>query len=274
MLKSFFFIPAGNKRFYSALTKYHPDFFVFDLEDSIESENVTDSVDFILNIPVKEETIFVRLWSIKTEVVSHNITLFAKYRNYILPKVESSEQLDLFFNELQSFYPVCEFRFLVIIESPIGIVNLNSILNKYHKNIYGIGFGSHDYCNEVGAVHSLENYSFARNAILLQGKAFGKLCLDIASTNIQDEKMFINECKEGFNLGFDAKPILHPWQLIQFQKINYYSDDEINDAHEVSKQFGGFVPLDIAAVNINGRILEKPHIRRLNRVIDYILKRK
>ena len=275
MLKTFFFIPAGNKHFFSALTKYKPDYFVFDLEDSVSSENLGEALEYILQNPFcSSKPIFVRLWDIRADIISENISLFSTYKNFILPKVDSSEQLDLFFNGLTEIFQISGFQFIILIESPKGIINLNAILQKHNEHIYGIGFGSHDYCSEMGAVHLSENYDFARNSLLVFGKAYGKICIDIASTNINDENLFIDECKEGFNFGFVAKPILHPWQLEQLQKICFYKEEEIMEAKTMFKQFNGFIPIDISALKINGKIIEKPHIKRINSVIEYILKQK
>jgi len=272
MNKSFFYIPAGNFHFFSALEKFKPDYFVFDLEDSVESGNLTDAISLIDafkndgTIPI-----FVRLWKLEPSIVSEYINLFKKYKYLILPKVSTIDQLDLFFTEVSKCFNLSDFTIVILIESPEGVINIKEILAKFSEQIWGVGFGSHDYCHQVGALHSKEYFSYARNTVLLHCKAFGKLSIDIASVNISNENLFIEECKDGFNLGFSAKPILHPWQLEIFQKIDFYDESEIIDALELYKIFGGFLPEDLSAVQINGKIIEKPHIQRVNQVIKFLL---
>lgn len=273
MLKTFFFIPASNRRFYRALEKYNPDYFIFDLEDSISSVNVYKAINLLLTFPINnKEKIYIRLWDVKPELIEKHKLLFEKYKHILLPKVKSINQLDVFFTEVMRYYPLNKFKFIIIIESPEGITNLHAILKKYNDIIAGVGFGSHDYCNEIGASHTTENYSFARNLVLLNGKAFNKICIDIASTNISDEDFFISECKEAFNMGYDAKPVLHPWQYETINKISFYTNEEIEKAKALYKQFAGFLPNDISAIKSNGRIIEKPHVKRINNIIQYLIK--
>jgi len=273
MLSSFFYIPAGNKKFFSALTKYKPDYFIIDLEDSISSTQLNEAVDFIVetefecNIPI-----YLRLWDIKPETITQNPKLFNKFSNYVLPKVENITQIDAFISSLSKICNHNNFSFVLLFESPEGIINIDKILEFIKDKVLGIGFGSHDYCSLVRALHEPSYYFFPRNLLLLYGKKYNLICIDVASTDINNNNAFINDCIEGFNMGFDAKPILHPRQLEVLQQIKFYSDSEIEEAKELSLMYKGFIPQDISAIKFNGRIIEKPHIKRINRIIDYINK--
>ena len=71
-------------------------------------------------------------------------------------------------------------------------------------------------------------------------------------------------------MGFEAKPILHPHQLELLKSIVFFNEDELKVAKELKKIYKGLIPSDISAIKHYSKIIEKPHINRLNRIINYI----
>lgn len=273
MFKTFFYIPAYNQRFFSALTKYKPDYFVFDLEDSVSSVKIDDAVQNILQVPSSNiDNIFVRIRNTEISQIDYNV--FNIYKNIIIPKIESEKQLDLFFSKLSQSFSINLFKFILLFESPMSIINLPKILEIFNERIYGIGFGSHDYCSLANVLHELPYIETPRSLVLLYGKAYNKVCLDIASLVISNYKSFVNECKNGFYMGFDAKPILHPWQFETISSICFYSDEEIKNAKCAFNIYNSLIPSNINAIKVNNKIIEKPNISRINEVINYLLKNK
>jgi len=273
MLKSIFYIPASNRKFFSAFSKYKPDYFVLDLEDSIATDDIINSIDFIVNFDFQTTVpVFVRLWNLNPSIIIDNKRLFEKFNGFILPKVESIEQINNFINVFNREISDKKIELILLIETPEGVANAESILKTNKGIIAGVGFGSHDFCNCVGAKHNTKYFSYPRNLVLFHGKLNNLLCVDIASTNISDDDEFINECIEGYNMGFDAKPVLHPHQLELLDKIVFFSEVELLDAKELKEIYRGLIPSEISAIKHNGKIIEKPHIQRLNKIIDYLKK--
>jgi len=272
-MQTFFFIPVKDEKYFKALKKYNPDYFVYDLEDSISNKDLKYAKDFIVNNSFcRINNVFIRLWDTYKNLVFDNIKIFTNYKNFILPKIEKEEQLSVFFNEVSERFDIKDFKFIILIESPKGIINLPRILNKFSDIIFGIGFGSHDYCSKIGVNHFYNAYAFARQLVVTYGKAYDKLCLDIASDILNNQDKFFKECLDGLSIGYDAKPILHPWQYEQIRNLNEYSSKELSNAKEMYKKFNGMIPSDISALSVNNKIIEKPHIKRLNDIISYLIK--
>ena len=269
MLKTFFFIPAGNKRFFSALSKYRPDFFVFDLEDSVSSENLNEALEYILQNQFDSlKPIFVRLWNIRADIIPKNISLFSTYKNFILPKVDCQEQLDLFFNCLSEYFQINDFKFVILIESPKGIVNLNAILQKHTEHIYGIGFGSHDYCLKSGMKYDYELLRLPRFLVLNAAKAYEKLSIDIACMEVNNSIIFQKEIGDAMNLGYDAKFIIHPKQLKEIEKYHQHTQEEINEFIEIINEYNKRGKP--AIFQFKGRAIELPHIKKYEKIIKNI----
>ncbi len=274
MLKTFFYIPADKPKFLSGLNKFEPDFFILDLEDSLTNSSSAEGLNNLIELPEVKDNCWVRI-GLSDDIGRAVETVYAlgvRYRKIKLPKIGSSEQLSEFFNALEKAVDLKNYEFIISIESPRGVIDLGEIFKDHSHRFSGISIGTHDYCREMNAVHEPKYFDFMRNTILNYCKAYGKFCLDFASMNITDAELFKSECLEGFRMGFDGKPILHPWQLERANEIQFYSEHEIQDAVEVYRHFGGKIPDDLPAVKINSRIIEKPHLKRLAEIIKYLKK--
>lgn len=274
MLKTYFYIPADKPKFLQGLNKLKPDYFILDLEDSLTNSSSAEGLKNLTEIPEVKDNYWVRIGLSEDigKAVETVRALGYRYKNIKLPKIGSTKQLSDFFNALEKVVDIKDFDFIISIESPQGVVNLGEIFKDHSYRFSGISIGTHDYCKEMNAVHEPKYFDFMRNLILNYCKAHGKFCLDFASMNITDAELFKTECLEGFKMGFDGKPILHPWQLERINEIEFYSEPEIDDALEVYKHFGENIPDDVPAVKINSRIIEKPHLKRLAEIIKYLKK--
>lgn len=272
MLKSYFFIPGHKKQYLEGLSKYNPDFFVVDLEDAVALKSREIAISFVKETEIDTSKTFLRIWDIQ-DFLKNNFNLGEKFSKFILPKVETKEQVYDFISNTGSFLQSNETEIIITIESPMGVVKAMEIMEMHHESISGISFGSHDYCKTINATHELQNYSFARDYIFNIAKAFNKKFIDTASTNLDNAEYFESECIKGFRMGCDGKPILHPKQLEWFQSIAFYSFEEITFSQKVVNFFNGKIPSDIEVIVIEGQIIEKPHIDRILKIQEFINKK-
>jgi len=155
------------------------------------------------------------------------------------------------------------------VENPLCLMNLKEIVKGKIINITGITLGSHDYTNVVGMKHTSHYLYFARNYVLNVTKAYDLMAIDIASMNIYDEEEFSNECLDAFNMGYDAKFVLHPKQLEVLKKTEYFSQEEVESALEIYKEIKT-VDLDkFSVIKVNGKLYEKPHLKRIMKIVEW-----
>ncbi|MDA8769632.1 aldolase/citrate lyase family protein [Schleiferiaceae bacterium] len=266
-MRSFFFIPANVKKYISSVNLIDATDIVFDLEDALGNSSVTTGLQNLVNIS-NAEKYWVRIGISNDE--EHNLKVVIEllnigFKRFILPKVEEVFQVDEFIILLESITNI-KFEVLVLIESPLGVINADIICE--HNDVSTIGFGSHDYCNIVGMTHSLENISWARQKILNSGRAYGKEIIDVTSMNVRDEKAFEEECINGKNMGFDGKFLIHPCQLGVFKKVWQFSYEEIAFAIKVKNEVDSIGGVEnFTVLKIDGNVVEKPHLGRINKIL-------
>jgi citrate lyase beta subunit len=101
-------------------------------------------------------------------------------------------------------------KFILLIEHPKALVELEDILKNYSKCIHGIGLGSHDLSIEVGMINDIDIIRSIRINIMILAKAYNIEAIDVASMNISEKESFENEVKDGFKCGYRSKFLIHP----------------------------------------------------------------
>ncbi|HET8858759.1 HpcH/HpaI aldolase/citrate lyase family protein [Marivirga sp.] len=270
-MKSYFFIPANNEKFLKQATNIESDEIILDLEDAIHNTNVDEAINNILNYNLPNHTYTRVINTYKTTSGNYKYLLpllKEGFHRFVLPKVENSKEIEefaLFISKNLRKDP----RLIVLIESPKALIFLDEIAQTEY--VEAIGLGSHDYCDAMGMEHTSENILWARMKILNTAKAFEKETIDIASMNINDENEFQNECRDGISKGFESKFIIHPWQLNILKNLSNFTAKDILFAKKVKQyidDIGGKSNFTIA--KIEGQILEKPHLKRINNILKSI----
>jgi citrate lyase beta subunit len=275
MLRSYFFIPASKSRFIEKMKTIAADEFVIDFEDAVaESEH---DVAFInaSNIENRQQYwVRPRLFNRNGEInIKQLESLFdLGFKRYVLPKINTTQQLQDIYNVFD-YYDFTDIQWILLLESPLALFNIPALFEDKRYPIKGIALGAQDYAAEVGMSFSTERIQWARNVILNAAYAYNVEAIDYASMTIVDMKVFEEEAVEGFRMGYTAKMVLHPTQLQVLENIDYYTAQEIDHAIKIGKQIDFDKLSDFSVIMVDGRLYEKPHLKRVQRVLEYARKR-
>lgn len=266
LIKSFFFIPSNNQRFIEKSTSLNGiDHRVFDLEDSINSENLNDA---LLNLSNVEATVndWIRIPTYKFEKQDFNYLIDLGFSKFIVPKLNNNDELELLIKLLNEL--LSDFSLILLIEKPQFLLNLQSTLQDHKDYVYGIGFGSHDFCAESNIAHLPSFIDPIRLKISLIAKSFSIISIDIASMNSSNKSDYFTELRTGFNMGYDAKFLIHPTQLSYLSEFPYFSKEQFIEAVSVLNEYN---KLDDGKVVLsrNGKIYEKPHMNRFKLIKEW-----
>lgn len=267
MIESYFFIPTDKIEFINKLPELKADYFILDFEDSIKSTSLDlafENIKKLNNI----EKFWVRpfLFNQNGEFDLRLIIELIEtgYRRFILPKIFDVSHLNEIANIKGSH--LCEF--ILLIESAKAFVNIEKLLSYKSLRIIGVTLGSHDFVNDLGMRYNIGDLKHYRQNILLYARAYNLKPIDIASMDIKNIDSFKGEVLSGFNMGYRAKMFLHPVQLETIQEIEFFAKEEVSFAKEVLKEFPN-ISHEMGAIKFKGRILEKPHIKRIIEIVNF-----
>lgn len=274
MLKSYLFVPSNNKKFLDKIPCLNPDHFILDMEESVSISELDIAMSNLKKIDQKYlhyvrpefrqgETVFDTSWLFELLKIG--------YRKFLLPKIQSIDQLEAIGNVLSDagIYQKRECQFILLVENPLILIDLKVIIQNSNLNITGIALGSHDYCSEMGALHTKENIFYARSHILNVAKAYGLQAIDTASVEINNVDGFVKECINSFNMGFDAKVAIHPSQVDLIMNTKYYTDSEIDEAVRVMKIKTTIPEDNYSLIQLDGKVFEKPHMKRIEKIFEW-----
>ena len=268
-MKSFFFIPGNHPKLEEKVKTIKADQFIIDLEDAIDSRNLSDYIERLTDLKDLHK-FYVRPALFDDDKLNEEVLIALidiGVKNFMIPKFSSLKELQLIENCLSGFQ-LENINFILLIENPKSLFQLPVLLEKTKLKLAGIVFGSHDYCGETGMVHRLNTLYYPRFTIVSMAKSYGLIAIDIVNTNLNDDNDFINELDNGFEMGFDAKALIHPKQLQILDQFKSSKRFQLVEAEKILKTYKelGKPPV----FTFKGKVIEAPHIKFYSNLIKKI----
>lgn len=185
-------------------------------------------------------------------------------KKWVLPKLNKPADFDT----IVKYFPR-EHKFMVLVETPMLFLNMASLLAVHKDRIEAIGLGSHDLMIAMGAEHIGSNLFPVRFQLKMIAAAYEVQAVDIASMNLNDDQAFMDEMQTGQEMGYDSKFLLHPKQLNWYLDFNKgVKSRELAWAERVLSRGGGVLNGEVEAFELDGEIIEKPHLNKAISIIN------
>jgi citrate lyase subunit beta/citryl-CoA lyase len=127
--------------------------------------------------------------------------------------------------------------------------------------------GTNDLAKELYAEHvpGRQPLLTGLGLCLLAARATGTAILDGVYNDVKDTDGFLDECRQGRELGFDGKTLIHPGQVEIANTEFAPSPQAVDDARGILaawEQGAGF-----GVVTYNGRMIENLHVESAQRTL-------
>lgn len=155
-----------------------------------------------------------------------------------------------------------------MMETPRGILHAEEIAAASERLTCFI-MGTNDLAKELHAAHTPLRLPMlpALGICLLAARAFGKTIIDGVYNDIQDEEGFEAVCRQGLELGFDGKTLIHPKQVEPCNRIFSPSAEELDQAHKIIAAFEAAQAEGRGVVTVDGRMVENLHVENAKRMV-------
>jgi len=187
----------------------------------------------------------------------------------LLPKVESADAVRQALAVLTTAGAPPELALWAMMETPRAMLHADEIAAASPR-LAALVMGTSDLAKELRAAHTAMRLPLltALGLCLLAARVHGLAILDGVFLDLQDEAGFEAACRQGAELGFDGKTLIHPNQIGPANRAFSPSEAElararrIIEAHEAARLRGeGVVVLD-------GRLIEELHVREARRQVQ------
>jgi citrate lyase subunit beta/citryl-CoA lyase len=102
---------------------------------------------------------------------------------------------------------------------------------------------------------------------LLAARAAGKVILDGVYNDVKNEEGFAAEARQGREMGFDGKTLIHPSQVGPTNDAFAPSESDVEHAGEVIEAYERAQAEGRGVVTVNGRMIEHLHVRDAQRIL-------
>ena len=94
---------------------------------------------------------------------------------------------------------------------------------------------------------------------MLAARQYGLSILDGVFNDIADAAGFAAECRQGADMGFDGKTLIHPSQLAACNEIFAPSEEDVAQARDVVAAFAAPENAGQGVLKVNGKMTELLH---------------
>ena len=255
--RSALYIPASKDRALEKARDLPVDVILFDLEDAVTPDAKVAARDTLFAALSQggygPRLRIVRINGLDTEWGPDDAAAVAAMNcdGVLLPKVNSTVDLD----RLAALIP--GLPIWAMMETPVGVLNAASI--AMYPRLAGLVLGTNDLAKDLNS-RGRQALVTSLQMCLLAAKAAGIVALDGVYNAFKDDDGLRAECREGRDMGFDGKTLIHPAQVGAANAAFGPTTDEIDLAR---RQIAAFEVAEVAGQGVavvDGRIVESLHI--------------
>jgi citrate lyase subunit beta / citryl-CoA lyase len=272
--RSALYLPGNKDRALEKGRTLPADVLIFDLEDAVGPDAKAESrarvCDAVASAGYRPREIVVRINGLGTEWHDADLTAVAASGadGVLVPKVETGEQVRALAATLDTLGAPDSLQLWVMIETPRAFLRAEEVASA-HDRLAGMVVGTNDLVNDLHGLHvpGRAPVVAALSLSVLGARAAGKAILDGVFNGISDEAGFRAEARQGREMGFDGKTLIHPSQIGPANELFGPSAEELADASKIVSAYEQAEAAGDSVITVDGRMIESLHVRNAQRIL-------
>jgi citrate lyase subunit beta / citryl-CoA lyase len=272
--RSVLFMPGSNPRALEKARVLPADALIFDLEDAVAPEakdaaraSVTAAVnaggyaprELILRVNPLDT-----VWGHADLARAATLPIDA----VLLPKIEDAERVRLTADLLDALGAPPELAVWCMIETPVGVLAAAEIAAASPR-LGALVLGTSDLTKDLHAREVRDRLPLltALGLVLLAARAHGRTVLDGVHLDLSDSEGFATACRQGRELGFDGKTLIHPQQIEPANAAVAPTPEETAQAGRIIAAYAEGTAAGRGAIRVEGRLVEALHVEEARRTL-------
>jgi citrate lyase subunit beta/citryl-CoA lyase len=276
--RSVLYMPGSNVRALEKAKTLPVDGVIVDLEDSVAPEAKEtarkQAADAVKAGGFGGREVFIRVNGVDSPWHADDLSAAARAAPDVIlvPKVSTPDTLELIGRRLLDMGTDRKTRVWAMIETPLAIFNILSIAAEARDSetrLSGFVMGTNDLAKDTRArlVPGRAPMLPWLSMCVAAARVHGIDILDGVYNDIGNADGFINECRQGVDLGFDGKTLIHPSQIEPCNTAFSPSPAEVEWARKMIKAFDLPENKGKGVVSIDGRMVERLHADMARRTV-------
>ena len=271
--RSVLYMPAANERALEKAKAIPCDAIIFDLEDAVAPDSKSlardQAVAAVTSGEYGNRELTIRCNGLSTPWGSDDLVAAAAASPsaVVIPKVDSVAYLDDIAGRLDAA-GASETSIWAMVETPTAIFDVRAI--AAHPRVSVLVIGTNDLARELRAplgVAGRSNLTPHLATAVLAARESGKVILDGVFNDVKDLEGFAAECRQGVEMGFDGKTLIHPGQVEPCNEAWSPTEAQIEESRGIIAAFEEAVAEGRGVVTYNGRMIENLHVDTARRTL-------
>ena len=269
--RSVLYMPSSNARALEKAKTIPCDGLILDLEDAVAPDDKAAAREAACAAAASgeygESELTIRVNGADTEW--HDADLAAACAAgpdaIVVPKVDSAEAVLTLVDAMARHGAPDHTTLWAMVETPRAMLHAEEIASASER-LSVLVMGTNDLVKELYAEHVpgrapvLTGLSLA----LLAARATGKAIVDGVYNDVKDADGFLAECRQGREMGFDGKTLIHPGQVAGANAAFAPSDQAVEDARGIVEAWESRTS---GVVTYRGRMIENLHVESAQRTL-------
>jgi citrate lyase subunit beta/citryl-CoA lyase len=272
--RSVLFLPGSNLRALEKARELPVDGLIFDLEDAVapdakEAARIAVAAALAAGGYAPRELVL-RVNPLETAWGHADMACAATLPidAVLLPKVESGERVRLAVDLLDALGARRELEVWCMVETPRGVLAAADIAAASPR-VAALVLGTSDLTKDLHARELPGRLPLltALGLVLLAGRAHGRVVLDGVHLDLADAEGFALTCRQGRDLGFDGKTVIHPQQIAPANAAFTPIAGEVDRARRLIAAYAEGMAAGKGAIRVEGRLVEALHAEEARRLL-------
>jgi citrate lyase subunit beta / citryl-CoA lyase len=273
--RSVLYMPGSNARALEKARTLPADGLILDLEDAVAPDAKELARKQVCEAVAAggfgmRETI-IRVNALSTRWGYEDIAMASKSGAdaLLLPKVESADAIRHMEAIMRANGAPKSMKIWAMMETPRSVLESQRIAESTSR-MECLVMGTSDLAKELDCAHTHERLPFmvSLGLCLLAARAAGLTILDGVYLDLNDEAGFEFACRQGQELGFDGKTLIHPKQVGPCNKVFTPKPEDVAWSRRIIEAHTAAAARGEGVVVVEGKLVENLHVESAHRVVD------
>ncbi len=263
--RSVLYMPAANQRALEKAKTIPCDALILDLEDAVAPDSKPTAREAACAAASGDEygarEVAIRVNGADTDWHADDLraACAAGPDAIVVPKVDSAEAVLTLVDAMTSYDAPEHTKLWAMVETPRAMLHAEEIASA-HPRLTVLVMGTNDLAKELSAEHvpGRQPLLAGLGLTLLAARATARGILDGVYNDVQDTDGFLAECRQGRELGFDGKTLIHPGQVEGANAAFAPSEQAVEDARGIVQAWEDGAGSGV--VTYRGRMIESLHV--------------
>ncbi|MGO8866629.1 MAG: HpcH/HpaI aldolase/citrate lyase family protein [Alphaproteobacteria bacterium] len=269
--RSVLYMPGSNARALEKARTLAADALILDLEDAVAPDAKASARAGIAAALAAGgyggRELIVRVNALDTPWGSDDVAMVARSPAHaiLLPKVERRVQVQEVEKRLEAAGAASSLAIWCMMETPLGMLHAEEIASSSAR-VGCLVMGTSDLAKDLHAAHTRERLPLLTSLglCLLAARAFRLAILDGVHLDLADDEGFAASCRQGKELGFDGKTLIHPKTIAAANEIFAPSPAEVAWSRRIIAAHG---EAGKGVVVVDGKLIESLHVESAARLV-------